>query len=303
MKVLNLVTSPRPFFEQQCKVLEQECIDTQTIQVPRREDKSESRRKVDYIKYYTTVLKQDLGSFDIIHANYGLTAPMALAQPSRPVVLTLWGSDLMNAVPRLSNYCAKHCDAVILPSQAMAPYISTDHTVIPFGIDTELFNPKPQKQARKKVGWKKDSKIVLFPYDTSRDVKRYNLAVQIVEELGTDAELHAIADVPHHMVPTYMNASDAVLVTSKRESGPMVVKEAAVCNVPVVSTDVGFASEVLSDIKNSYVCKSVRELKDRLEAVIESEERSDGQKYADEWGLDRMGDRLMDVYESVLKKQ
>lgn len=302
MNVLNLVTTPRPFFMQQCKAVRGESVDVTTIEVPSPDSQKESRTVSNYVRFYGGLWREDLSEFDIIHANYGLTAPIALAQPSRPVILTLWGSDLMKAIPRLSNFCAKHFDEVILPSKTMAPFLSTNCTVIPFGIDTSLFNPQPQKQARERIGWKEDSNIVLFPYDTDRDVKRYDVAVKVVEELEIDAELRVISGEPHEMMSIYMNASDAVLVTSERESGPMVVKEAALCNVPIVSTNVGFASDVLSDVKHAFVCNSEKKLKERLEAVLKSDQRSDGYKFADQWGLDKMGNRLIKVYESVLEK-
>jgi glycosyltransferase involved in cell wall biosynthesis len=246
---------------------------------------------------YPAVLRESVRDYDLIHANNGKMALFALTQPKRPVVLTLWGSDLMNKT--LYRKISTYADAVVLPSNAMAPYLNTDYTVIPFGVDTDIFAPMSQSKAHKEVGWEQDKNIALFPYPKSRSVKNYPLAEQIVEEIE-ELELHQISDVAHEDVPLYMNASDCVLVTSKRESGPMVIKEAALCNVPVVSTDVGFAAEVLSDVENSYVCSSEVELRDRLEAVLESGERSDGRKYADEWGLDKMGERLVDVYESVL---
>ena len=91
MRVLNLVTTPRPFFNQQVEVLEERGVETNTVAVPGRESTSGVRNPLDYARYYPKVLRESLGEYDLVHANYGLTAPFALAQPKRPVVLSLWG--------------------------------------------------------------------------------------------------------------------------------------------------------------------------------------------------------------------
>jgi glycosyltransferase involved in cell wall biosynthesis len=307
MNVLSLVTNKHAnFYQEQVRSLENQGINIKTIapqpQPAKREIRVQTSRTVpNYLIFYLQMLKNKNSEFDIIHANNGLMAPFALAQRLRPVVLSFWGSDLMENHTTLCQKAARYANAVILPSKAMTSYLDTDYTVIPFGVDTGLFSPMSQSKAREEVGWNQDKTIVLFPYSKSRSVKNYPLAKQIVKEIE-GLELRQISGVAHKDVPLYMNASDCLLVTSKRESGPMVVKEAALCNVPVVSTDVGFVSEVLSDVENSYVCNSKRELKDRLKTVIELGDRSDGRKHSDEWSIDRMGERLVDVYETVLIK-
>lgn len=307
MNILSLMTNKyATYYEYQVAGLQEQGVNVKTLSPPKQSPNRSvrvgiSRNYWDYFAFYKRLLKEKTSDYDLIHANNGLMAPFALAQRVRPVVLSFWGSDLMENHTRLCQKTAKYADAVILPSKAMTSYLDTDYTVIPFGVDTDIFSPMSQSKAREEIGGKQDKTIVLFPYSKSRSVKNYPLAEQVVKEIE-GLELRQISGVAHKDVSLYMNASDCLLVTSKRESGPMVVKEAALCNVPVVSTDVGFASEVLSDVENSYVCSSEMELKDRLGAVIESGERSDGRKHADEWGLDRMGEHLVDVYKSVLEK-
>lgn len=306
MKILNLVTTESSFFNTQVQSIKQNNIHVDTVSAP---DSAVDRTKRDYLKFYLRVLRSCVEEYDIVHANYGLTAPMALAQPRRPIILTLWGSDLMGkpggsdlmiSPTLISKRCAPLFDEVILPSPAMAPYLTTDYTLVPFGVDVDTFSPMPQNKARNIVGWDQNERIVLFPYDTDREIKQFDVARKTVEMCGIDAKICAITDIPHEKVPLYMNACDVVLITSKIESGPMVVKEAALCNVPVVSTDVGFVSEVLSDVTNSYVCDSQHQLARKLNKVLKSGKRSDGRKHAEEWGLQKMGERLIQVYNSVL---
>jgi len=302
IRTLQLVTTPRPFFRQQVEVLKSRGISSTTVSVPRPVEGSRSPR--DYANFYRSVLRHvATGRFDLVHANYGLVAPFALAQPVRPVVLTLWGSDVMSDadwLTRLSAAAARRSDAVVAPSVAIADRLDCDHEVVPFGVDTERFRPMDRTEARRELGWDPDARIVLFPYDPERAVKNYPLAERVVDGLPVDAELKVMSGVPYEAVPAYMNASDAVLVTSRRESGPMVVKEAAACAVPVVSTDVGFARAVLDGVAHSHVCSSEHDLVAGLTEAVSTDERADGRDRIDALGLDAMGERLHAVYEDAL---
>lgn len=303
MKVLQLVTSPRPFFDQQVSALEARGIDCTVRAVPGAHSDG-GRSPADYARFYPAVLSEIRSTeYDVIHANFGLTAPFAFAQPTRPIVVTLWGTDLMSDrswLRRISRYAARTADAAIVPSQPMSELLETDHHRIPFGVDTDLFRPIPQSTARERVGWETDRPVALFPYDTDRSVKDFPRARRLVERVDADLELRTVSGVSHTEIPYYMNASDVLLVTSTRESGPMVVKEAAACNLPVVSTDVGFARETLAGVTGCVVSDDDSELTAGLERIATERGRSDGREVIDGLSLDALGERLHDVYRDVL---
>lgn len=303
MHVLQLANTPRAFFDQQVEALEDVGVECTVLTVPGDHDTDSTRSALDYVRYQGDVLRASLEEFDVVHANYGLLGPAALAQPRRPVVLTLWGSEVMGYagwLDRLSRVSARLSDAVILPSPAMTDHVPGDNTLIPFGVDTDLFRPIPRERARERVGWDPDENVVLFPYPEGRPEKNYELAAAVTDRVDVDATLHVVSGVPHEEVPLYMNASDALLVTSERESGPMVVREAAACNVPVVSTDVGFVAETLEGVSGSAVCDSEHELVENLESVLRSVDRSDGRSAVQGLGVEAMADRIVDVYDRVL---
>lgn len=298
MHALQLVTTPRSFFDQQIEVLEARGIDCTVVRVHERDG---SRTPANYPRFAVETIREALtGDYDLVHANYGLIAPIAIAQPTRPVVLTFWGTDLMGPgwLRHLSRASARAADAVILPTEGLRDRVPVEGTVVPFGVDTERFRPIPRDEARAYVGWDRDERIVLFPYSPERDVKNYPLAVRTVERAATDATIRTMSEVDYEDVPYYMNAADCVLVTSKRESGPMTVKEATACNVPVVATDVGFVRDVLEGVAHSHVCRTTDELVAGLEDALASGGRSDGRN--PDLGLEEMGDRFVEVYESVL---
>ncbi|MDG5776935.1 glycosyltransferase family 4 protein [Haloarculaceae archaeon H-GB2-1] len=303
MRTLQLVTTAeRSFFQQQVESLRARGIDCTVLEVPGTHDADAPRTPSDYARYLRSVLGRSLDDFDVVHANYGLVAPFALAQPTRPVVVTFWGTDLMGSpwLRRLGNACARFVDRVVLPSSAMGEYLQRDYDRIPFGVDVETFRPIPKARARREVGWSQDRPIVLFPYDTERPEKDYPRARRVVDRLDADVDLRAISGVDHADVPLYMNASDAVLVTSRRESGPMVVKEAVACNVPVVSTDVGFVRETLEPVSCSAVCRTDAELADALAQVLRMNDRPNGREVLSGLDPDSLGEQLEAVYTDLL---
>ncbi|MFC4544555.1 glycosyltransferase [Halosolutus amylolyticus] len=304
MKVLQLVTTPRPFFDQQVSVLEDRGVDCTVLGVPGQHGGDSSRSPAAYATYYPKILSEIRnGDYDLVHANYGLVAPFALAQPTRPVVVTLWGTDLMSEqswLRSVSRFGARRADAAIVPSRPMARELDTGHELIPFGVDTDRFRPMARDEARERVGWETDRPIALFPYDRDRDVKDFSRARWIVDRADVDLDLRTVSGVDHEEIPDYMNASDVLLVTSKRESGPMVVKEAAACNLPIVSTDVGFVRETIEEVDNCVVSDHDGALIGGLERIVADGGRADGRESIDGLGIDTLGDRLLDVYRRVL---
>ena len=310
LRVLNLVANEKArFFTQQVETLERLGVECTTLEVPgehKARETVETRSVSDYLRFVPTVLKHSFGDYDLIHANYGLTAPIALAQPNLPVVLSLWGTDLDGKYGWVSEMCATQCEAVIVMSEDMKRSLGQECHVIPHGIDMERFAPGDQRAAREEVGWDPDKRHVLFPYPPIRDVKNYPLAERVVERarerFDEEIELQTVYGVEHEMVSIYMNAADALLLTSKREGSPNSVKEALSCNLPVVATDVGDVRERLSNVHPSAVGRNEDELVEGLLSVLREGTRSNGREAVRELGLDRMGERIIDIYEEVTSK-
>ncbi|MEF8785942.1 MAG: glycosyltransferase [Haloarculaceae archaeon] len=306
MRVLNAVANADArFYRQQVAELSQRNVTYRTLPVPgdHGTDSTDTRSVFDYIRFVPSVWAT-VGDYDIVHANYGLTGPAALSQLSRPVVLSLWGTDLYGRYGRLSKVCARLSDAVVVMSEAMADELDQDCHVIPHGVDIDLFAPEPQREAQADLGWDPDRKHVLFPYSTTTAVKDYPRAQRIVEataeRLDAPVELQVVKGEPHRRMARYMNAADSLLLTSKWEGSPNATKEAMACNLPVVATNVGDVGEQLRGVTHSHVCDADADLTDALVDVLRSDERSDGRSRAREYSLERMGDQLFDVYESVL---
>ncbi|WP_324760542.1 glycosyltransferase family 4 protein [Haloarcula sp. GH36] len=308
-RVLNLVTTRTTFYTQQIEALDAIGVTSRTLAVPgshNRDDQGgNSRSLTDYLRFYPTALSESFGRYDLIHANYGLTGPVALAQPNKKVVLSLWGSDLYGRYAAVSELCARLADAVIVMSEEMAAAVPADCHVIPHGVDFELFRPIAQSTAQSDLGWDPDVAHVLFPYATSRPEKDFPRAERVVEaareQIDGRVELHAIHGVDHDRIPVYMNAADTLLLTSKHEGSPNSVKEALACGLPVVSTDVGDVRERLAGVSPGGVGQTTAELTaELLEVLRQPGRRSNGREQARDLSLERMARRIDEVYDSVL---
>lgn len=311
LRVLQLATSNEIFFKQQIETLEQKGVDTEVLVVPGAEQvdgaMANQRGITEYLRFFPVVRRAlSNGEFDLIHANYGLTAPYAITQFRIPVVLTLWGSDVVGFDGLVTKACAWRADAITVRSEEMRELLGRDDAyILPSGVDLAKFQPMDTIMARKQVGWNNRERHVLFPYSVEYERKNYPLAERITRKvenrISETVRLHTISGIPHEEVAYYYNAADAVLLTSEHEGSPNTVKEAMACNVPVVSTDVGDVMNRLKNVDPGGVGASEEELVDLLGSVLVKKRRSNGRQKVREVSWDRIGDDILSIYQSVLK--
>ena len=259
-------------------------------------------------------------SYDLIHAHFGQTLLTVL--PSKlPVVASFYGSDLIGVVggsgrytargailTRISRAAARRVDAVIVLSRSLGERlpIGVEFDVIPLGVDPSLFTPLPKHEARRRLGLDDERSLVLFGGRPSQPVKRLGLARRAVEVLSDPSiDLLTIEARPRDEVVTYMSACDALLVTSRHESGPLIVKEALACNLPVVSVDVGDVREWIDGVPGCVLCVDDRPetIGSGLRKVLDGADRFEGRHLV----VDRLDQRVLagrvaDVYRRVLER-
>ena len=91
-----------------------------------------------------------------------------------------------------------------------------------------------------------DGRFLLFPANPARPEKRADRATELAEAAG--AELLTGGSIEPEQMPLWINAANAVLVTSDNEGFGMVCVEALACDVPVLSTPVGIAPFALDGV-------------------------------------------------------
>jgi teichuronic acid biosynthesis glycosyltransferase TuaC len=276
------------------------------------------KNPANYLKAWLRLRQQHhLANYDIIHAHFGQSGLLALPV-KRPLVVTFHGTDLQGDVahdggysrkgrllPWLSYRVARKASAVILVAAHLKRFIppAVSATVIPCGVDLELFHPAPREQARRRLGLPLDKKLVLFAANPQRPVKRYNLAQAAVHALAdSKVELVTTGAVAHTDMPIYMNACDALLLTSRHEGSPTVVKEALACNLPVVSVSVGDVAERLAGVAGCLVCNhdSPNAIAVALKEVLRNGRSSNGRAAIATLDERLMARQILSVYRRLL---
>ncbi|WP_336036819.1 glycosyltransferase [Halobacterium yunchengense] len=306
VRVLDLVPSETSTaYRGQVRALRRRGVDCATLAVPGSHVPGERSRSLrHYLLHLGRALRAARRDFDVVHANQGVVAPTALAAPGLPTVVSLWGTDLYGPLGPVSRACARAASAVVVMSEPMAEDLAVDCEVVPHGVDTDLFRPTDRPTARDVVGWRDDRLHVVHPYDPQRTVKNFPRARRVTaaaaDRLGDDVVLHAVTGVPHESMPAYLNAADALVLTSEHEGSPNAVKEALACNLPVVATPVGDVPDRLDGVRPSAVASTDAALADALADVLAERERSNGRERVARLDRDRTARRLEAVYREVV---
>jgi glycosyltransferase involved in cell wall biosynthesis len=264
-------------------------------------------------------------SFDLIHAHYtlsGLTA--VLSRPKIPVVLSLMGSDAYGEYIGYKNvkFSSRY---LTLLTYLIQPFVQAIFSkspnidkfvyrkkiahIVPNGVILEKFIQLDKGKVREELGLSKADKYVLFLGDPKSKRKNYGLARQAVDLLN-DPNIKLLTPYPttHENVIKYLNAADVFVMCAFMEGSPNVVKEAMVCNCPVVTTDVGDAAWVVGDTPGCYVGTfDPQDFSDKIRQAInfsQSVGRTEGRKRIIELGLSAtaVAERIKNLYNEVLDK-
>ena len=97
----------------------------------------------------------------------------------------------------------------------------------------------------------------------------------------------------------------ALLLTSKTEGSPQVIKEAMACGCPIVSVDVGDVAERVSGAEGCYVVptREPSTIAEALKKAIAFEGKTNGQERIQKMGLsnEQVAKRLMGIYNKILR--
>jgi glycosyltransferase involved in cell wall biosynthesis len=249
--------------------------------------------------------------FDLVHVHYGLTAWSALLAGARPLVVSFHGTDVRHPlIGPLSRRLAWRADLVATVSRALfepedgrpgLPPVPGS-AVLPCGADVERFRPMPRSEARRRLGLDPDGRYLLFPANPERAEKRVDRATELAAACG--AELLTGGSIEPERMPLWMNAANAVVVTSDYEGFGLTCVEALACNVPVLSAPVGIAPFALAGIDGA-LC-SPFDLEAWSEAarlhVAVADPRVAGAARAASLSAARMAERTVVAYQAVLDR-
>jgi teichuronic acid biosynthesis glycosyltransferase TuaC len=249
--------------------------------------------------------------YDLVHAHYVLTGVIARLQWGTPVVLTHHGPEVIG-FPRWQTVLAKvvtpFFDQVIYRTEEMRRALKDRNGwIITAGLDLERFAPIPQEEARLRLGLPLDKRLVLWAGEFWRPEKCFGLAQAAVERVQAeldDVEMVVLSKKPQEIVPLYMSACDALVLTSSHEGSPNVIKEAMACNLPIVSVRVGDVPEMIAGADNCTLAeRDPADLARKLLAVLSPPRRSNGRTRVEGLTHARITDRIVQVYTAAVERR
>jgi D-inositol-3-phosphate glycosyltransferase len=266
--------------------------------------------------------KREGRSYDLVHSHYWLSGWVG------QTLKTVWGVPhviMFHTLGELKNrhhlderepdyriagerMVANGVDRVICASQGEKEMLASLYavplslvSVVPCGVDTDVFRPIDRSGARKVLGLSPKERIVLF-VGRIEPLKGIDVLLRAVshldgrfrvmviggdgKDLARKAELAALAAelriadkvtfldaVPHGELPLYYNAADVCVVPSYYESFGLVAVEAMACGVPVIASRVGGLKETVQDGQTGYLVPWLcpEPFAERLELLLNNE--------------------------------
>ena len=264
---------------------------------------------------------------DLIHAHYGLSGLLANLQCRVPVVTTYHGSDInkpnilrfSKIAMRLSAHnifvSQRNVTLALSPNSLITYRLKKRCTLLPCGVNLPLPWCELQTQQVEQLTlnqWAQGKlnagvKHVLFAGAFNNAVKDPELAKDAINELaseGVKVELIELKGFNRDQVNALMYNCDTLLMTSKTEGSPQVIKEAMACGCPIVSVDVGDVAERTSGVEGCYVVPS-REpaaIAEALQQSLAFSGKTNGRQRIIEMGLsnEQVAERLMAIYQSLV---
>lgn len=242
---------------------------------------------------------------DILHAHYvtsyGLAGSLA---GIRPLVVTAWGTDVLITPEeswvyrKIVRFALSRADLITSMAQHMTDhlvkrgYASSDKIVtLPFGIDTEVFNPDRRTRLH---GDKPDLVVSTRHLDSGMDVDTFvraipkvlnscsNLRFIIVSDGPLQEQLKhltislGIADnvefrghISHQEMPVLLGQADVFVTTSPSDGNNISLNEAMACGAFPVATDIPANRAWIEHRRNGlmFPCRGASQLAD---AIIEA---------------------------------
>ena len=302
-----------PFVEEQAHVLQQQGCEMVFFGV-------QGKGIMGYLRCLP-ILKRAIKQYqpDLIHAHYGLSGLLANLQRHVPVITTYHGSDInkpnilrfSKIAMRLSAwniFVSKRNIAIAQPKDK--------YTLLPCGVNLPLSWSEMQNQwvgqltLNQWVQGKLNAEVrhVLFAGAFNNAVKDPELAKAVIDELriqGVKVELIELKGYNRDQVNALMYNCDTLLMTSKTEGSPQVIKEAMACGCPIVSVDVGDVAERVSGVEGCYVVP-IREpaaIAEALKKAIAFEGKTNGRSHIIEMGLsnEQVAEQLVGIYNKILR--
>jgi glycosyltransferase involved in cell wall biosynthesis len=209
------------------------------------------------LKALKTIINSN--NFQLVHAHYGLSGALAVLQRKLPVVITFHNGETLTFKGNLISSIASLFSAFNI---YVAHHIfdltyfkrKKKSVVIPCGINLNQLNVIPKEEAKKNMNLPDNQINILFGGSFSNLRKNYPLAEAAVNLLPQkNVNLIELKGFSREQVTNLLCGCDLMLLPTKSEGSPQIVKEAMACNCPIVATNVADISEIIAETEGCFL--------------------------------------------------
>lgn len=196
-------------------------------------------------------------------------------------------------------------------------------SIIPYGLDTEVFSPRDPRAAREIFGIPLTAKVILFLADGVHVPRKgFPLLAEALTDVELDGNLFLISvgpgfpldlrHFPHRHIETLRDdrllshiysAADVFVVPSLQENLPNTALEAIACGTPVVGFAVGGIPDIVRPGVTGFLAKPADPV-DLRRAIIELLRHNNRKEMAkncrkiatEEYGIETQARRYLDLY-------
>jgi len=204
----------------------------------------------------------------------------------------------------------KDANAVVCGSEMIRDMYKTVHEKVYYAngiIDPDLFKRASEKQVNNS-----ESFVVGWTGNPNREFKGYYShvipAVELAQKKYPSIQLKSRFFGPIETLPMFYDNVDVAVIASDADAGPAMFGEAALMEIPSISTAIGWPHEVIKDNKNGFIInKEITEIAERLILLYEDRQllfamsKQIRVDYLDVFNKTQMADKWKRMFDDILE--
>jgi glycosyltransferase involved in cell wall biosynthesis len=200
-------------------------------------------------------------------------------------------------------------------------------TIIPNGIDSNVFKPYPKQEVRKELGIPSDKKVLLFVAERIENQRKGSAyIVEAAKALGENNNIVMCSvgkSSEGNSKPNFISlgeieseeklakiysAADVLLIPSIEDNLPNTALESVLCGTPVIAFPIGGLPDIIEEGKNGYLASetNTKALVDKINLFLEKGVQLSSSQIRDEaiakYDLPVSAKRYMTLYQNILSK-
>lgn len=261
-----------------------------------------------YLKNLKALKKKILtDNYQIVHAHYGLSGALAVLQRKVPVIITFHNGETLTIIGNvISSIASLFSDFNIYVAKHIydLTYFKRKNksAVIPCGINLKELKIIPKEEAKKLMNLPDNKINILFGGNFANLRKNYPLAKEAINILPhKNINLIELKGFSREQVTNLLCGCDLMLLPTKSEGSPQIVKEAMACNCPVVASNVADISDIFAETQGCFLTDfDSSNLAEAILKAINYKGRTNGREKMEKYDNSKIVKEIVEIYNRLI---